>query len=179
MNSINPTTAEINSAVNLLSVLELAKDATKLKEVLKKIKEEQDAAAASFAAATEEASRAKQAMAELAAAQSQVDFDRAKLRDGMATLFKNNEDLELARADMRRERESFDNWMAAQREALAADKAKVDSVAFENARKAEEAALAMKDANVRMQHAEQLAAEAAAKLREYETKLAQLKAMVS
>lgn len=178
MNTINPTPAEIDSAVNLLSVLELAKDATKLKEALKKIKDEHDAVSAARAAAVQEASEAKQATADLAAKQSRLDSDRAKLKEGMAILFKNNEELELARAAMRGERESFDNWMAAQREALAADRAKVESVAFENKRRAEEAALAMKDADTRMQHAQQLAAEAAAKLRDYESKLAQLKAMV-
>ena len=46
MMNTNPSVAEIDATMNLLSVLELAKDASKLKTALQEIKDAQDALAA-------------------------------------------------------------------------------------------------------------------------------------
>jgi len=178
MNTINPTVAEIDAAVNVLAILEMAKDAGKLKATLQEVKDAQDAAASERAAADKAAADLRGLQAEIERENALIAQERAKLKQETAQILKNNEQTELMRAAMRDERERFDRWMAAEREVLDAAKAKVDSDAVANARRAEDLQAIEAAAATRVADAEAAIKAADAKRAEFDAKLANLKAMV-
>lgn len=178
MINTTPSVAEIDATMNLLSVLELAKDAGKLKSALQEVKAAQDAASAERAAADKAIAQAKADAIALATQQGQLDQQAAKLKEESAKVFKGSEEVELSREAMREERNRFDRWMAEQREALAGDQARVESDRVANARRAEDLK-SIEDAAANRSKAADAAIQAAdAKRGEFETKLASLKAMV-
>jgi hypothetical protein len=178
MMNTTPSVAEIDATMNLLSVLELAKDATKLKSALQDIKSAQDAAAAERKAADAAIATMRAQEADLQVQAGLVEQSKAKVKEESARAFKASEEIELARAGMVDERNTFDRWMAAQREALAADQARVESDRVAVARRAEDLQT-IEDAAARKVDEAQAAEKAAdAKRAEYEAKLAGLKAMV-
>lgn len=177
MNTI-PSAAEIDATMNLLSVLELAKDATKLKEALQEVKSAQDAASAERKGADEAIAQAKQQAAELDRQAGLVEQDRAKVKEESAKAFKASEEIELSREAMRDDRNKFDRWMADQREVLAANLAKIESDRVANARRAEDLKAIEDAADRRVKEADAAIKAADAKRAEYEAKLSNLKAMV-
>jgi hypothetical protein len=179
MMNTTPSVAEIDATMNLLSVLELAKDATKLKGALQEVKAAQDAAAAERNAADASIAQAKQQAAELERQASLVEQNRAKVKEESSRAFKASEEIELSREAMRDERNRFDRWMADQREALAADQARVESDRVANARRAEDLKAIEDAADRRVKEADSAIKTADAKRAEFEAKLASLKAMVN
>ena len=179
MSNINPTVAEIDATMNLLSVLELAKDATKLKGVLQQVKDAQDAAADERKAADASISQAKSQTAALARQEGLLEQEKAKVKEESAKVFKAAEEIELDRTAMRGERNQFDRWMAEQRESLAAEKARVESDRVANARRAEDLKAIEDAAGRRVQEADAAIKAADAKRAEFEAKLANLKSMVA
>ncbi len=174
-----PSVAEIDATMNLLSVLELAKDATKLKGALQEVKAAQDAASAERKAADAAIAQAKKQAAELERQAGLVEQDRAKVKEEYAKAFKASEEIELSRNAMRDDRNKFDRWMADEREQLAASQAKVESDRVANARRAEDFKAVEDAANLRVKEADAAIKAADAKRAEFEAKLAGLKAMVS
>ncbi len=173
-----PSVAEIEATMNLLSVLEMAKDAAKLKAALQDIKAAQDAASAERKDADEAIGKLQVEKAELQTQAGLVEQSKAKAKEDAARAFKASEDIEMIRAAMLEERNSFDRWMAVQREALAADQARVESDRVATARRAEDLQ-AIEDACARRVTEADAAIKAAdAKRAEFEAKLANLKAMV-
>lgn len=179
MNAITPSVAEIDATINVLSILELAKDASKLKDALGTIKAEKDAAAAERKAAQLAKEDIAAAQAALEDQQVQIDRDRAKLKQDQAASLKTSEELEQASVAMREERNRFDRWMAEEREALANLRARVESDAVANKRRAEDLMALEAKAATRERDADAAIAAADAKRAEFEAKLANLKAMVS
>lgn len=179
MINTTPSVSEIDATMNLLSVLELAKDATKLKGALKEIKAAQDAASAERKAADDYIAQAKQQAADLDRQAGVVEQSRAKVKEESARAFKAAEEVELSREAMRDERNRFDRWMADERERLTARQAKVESDHVANARRAEDLKIIEDAADRRAKEADAAIKAADAKRAEYETKLASLKAMVS
>ncbi len=179
MMNTTPSVAEIEATMNLLSVLELAKDATKLKGALQEIKSAQDAASAERKAADEAIAQSKKQAADLEKQAGLVEQDRAKCKEESARVFKSAEEVELSREAMRDDRNKFDRWMAEQREALAADQAKVEADRVANARRAEDLKAIEDAAARRVSEADAAIRAADAKRAEFETKLANLKSMVS
>jgi chromosome segregation ATPase len=174
-----PSVAEIDATMNLLSVLELAKDATKLKGALQEVKAAQDAASAERKAADASIAQAKQQAAELERQAGLVEQDRAKVKEESTRVFKAAEEVDLTREAMRDDRNKFDRWMADQREGLAASQAKVESDRVANARRAEDLKAIEDSADRRVKEADAAIKAADAKRAEFEAKLAGLKAMVS
>ena len=179
MMNTTPSVAEIDATMNLLSVLEMAKDATKLKSALQDIKAAQDAAMAERKAADAAIATAKAQEAALQVQAGLVEQSKAKVKEEAARAFKASEDIELIRAAVLEERNNFDRWMAAQREALAADQARVESDRVVNARRAEDLKAIEDAADRRVKEADSAIKAADAKRAEYEAKLASLKAMVN
>lgn len=179
MISTNPSVADIDATMNLLSVLELAKDAAALKKAVSQIKQAQDDAAAERKAADAEIAKAKANAAEVSVQQGLIEQEKARMKEELARMFKTSEELESARVAMRDERNRFDSWMAQQREALAAAQAKVDSDAAANVRRAEDLKAIERAAAAREQAASDALRSADAKRTEYEQKMAALKQMVS
>jgi chromosome segregation ATPase len=179
MNNVIASPSELESAVSLLSILEMAKDATKLKEALKKIKDAQAAAAEKAReaqAAQEESDRKIAALADRVAEVA----ERERKASAEALRVKSNaEFVEAEAAAIKAERARFDAWMAAEREALAALQAKVQSDAFSNERRASELADLEEAARQRMKDADVAIRTADARAQEYEAKVASLRAMVS
>ena len=176
--NITPSAVAVDTAANLLAFLEMAKDPSKLKAVLDQIKSAQDAAAAEAAAAREAKAEADatNAVAQLAAADANAAL--AKAREESARAAQASADADAVRAAAKAEREKFDNWMAKEREALANDKAKVESVAAANVKRAGELDQREAQADSELASARNLQA-AAEKLRvEYEQKIAALKSMI-
>jgi len=179
MLNTNPTAADIDATMNLLSVLEMANDATRLKAALQEIKDAQDAVASDRAKAEAAVAEAEGKSQELQTLASKLDAERLRLKEEEKRIFKNNEDVEASRVAMVDERNNFDAWMAAQREALAADKAKVESDAVANQRAVEDFQATVNESKSRLREADAVIKSAEAKRQEYEAKLAGLKAMVN
>lgn len=179
MNTINPTVAEIDAAVNVLAILEMAKDAGKLKAALQEVKDAQAAAATERAEADKALASLKAVEASLERDRALLEQERAKLKEESARVFKASGDVELDRAAMREERNNFDRWMAGEREAIAAARAKADSDAVANQRRAEEIASVEESAAARVRDAEAAIRAADAKRAEYEAKIDSLKKMVN
>ncbi len=178
MMNTTPSVAEIDATMNLLSVLELAKDATKLKGALQEVKAAQDAASAERKAADASIAQMRQQAAELERQAALIGQDRTKVKEESTRIFKASEEIELSRDAMRDERNRFDRWMADQREALAADQAKAESDRVANARRAEDLKAIEDAADRRAKEADAAIKAADAKRAEFEAKLANLKAMV-
>ena len=176
--NIKPLAAEIDAAVNVLSVLEMAKDASKIKATLQGVKEAQQEAARERAAAEKAIVDLCKERAQLDDQRKDLDAQAAKVREESARAFKNAEDVELSRVAMRNERDRFDKWMADQREALNAQIAKVQSDAVANERRHAELQEAKADAATRAAEAVAAIKAADARRAEYENKLSSLKAMV-
>lgn len=179
MISTSPTVAEIDAATKLLSILEMAKDASKLKESLAKIKEAQDAAAAERVAAEQAAASMLAGQRSLEQQQAKNASDMEKLREANALHIRNTEDLANERAAMKDERNRFDTWMAEQREeldrmksAVAAQASQVNAQAARIEQQAND--LAKREAGV-----EVLESAAKAKIAEYDQKIDNLKQMIS
>lgn len=170
--------SEVGQALQWLSVLEMAKDATKLKQALLPLQEAQQAAAEERQAADKAIAGAKQAMSDAASEMAKLEQERARLKEDQARLFKNGEDIEYSRAEMVRERTRFDDWMARERELLSAASAKVQSDAATVARRAQECDQRESQAGAELAKARGLQAAAEALRLEYEQKLNNLKAMV-
>lgn len=178
MISTTPTNAEVDAAISVLSVLEMAKDATKLKAALSGIKDAQDAAVAERKAADKSISQLKADANALLAQEAQIEQQRAKVKEESAKAFKAAEHIEAERAAMVEERNRFDHWMAQQREDLAAAQAKVESDRVANARRAEDLQLIEASCAAKAAEAEVAIRTANARCVEYEAKIANLKAMV-
>lgn len=178
MITTTPAVAEVNATMNLLSVLELAKDATAMKAALSALKSEQDKMAEthnSILAAQEKQNaliaQAEKAQDTAAAMQAKAEAENAKVMQNIA-------EVEADRAAMRDQRATFDTWMAAQREALDAQKAAVASQAAALNKFNDE----MNDRQKSLANAwlavEKAKADAEATRSEYEAKLASLKQLV-
>lgn len=179
MMNTTPTVAEIDATMNLLSVLELAKDATKLKDALKDIKKAQDAAAAERKKADKSLGDLKAKFAELDEQAAVIEQERAKIAEETARTLQASKDVEDLRIAMREQRIDFDRWMAQQREVLAAEQARAASDNVANARRAEDLKALEQDAARRAEQADAAKAAAEAKRGEYEAKLENLKQMIS
>jgi hypothetical protein len=178
MMNTTPSVAEIDATMSLLSVLELAKDAAKLKKALQEIKAAQDAASAERNAADEAIAQTNRQAAELQVEFGLLEQGRVKVKEETARALKASEDIELSREAMRDDRNKFDRWMADQREALVAEQAKVESTRVANARRAEDLKAIEDAADRRVKEADAAIKAADAKRAEYEAKLSNLKAMV-
>lgn len=178
MISTTPTVAEIDAAIHVLSILEMAKDATELKKSLAKIKAAKDDAKAVNDAASQKLADVNAGRRQLENEQARIDAELAKLREANQLHIRNTEDLANERAAMREERDRFDRWMATERNTLAALRARADSDMVTNDRRAAE--LASEAAQLEKRSGDVVAAQRAADaLRsEYEQKIASLKAMV-
>jgi chromosome segregation ATPase len=179
MMNTNPTAADIDAAINLLSILELAKDATQLKDALKDIKKAQDAAAAERKKADKSLADLKAKFAELDEQTAVIEQERAKLAIETARTLQASKDVDDMRVAMREQRIDFDRWMAQQREKLAADEARVASDSVANARRAEDLKTLEDEAARRADRADAAKAAADAKREEFEAKLENLKQMIS
>lgn len=178
MISTTPTVAEIDAAINVLSILEMAKDASKLKDALAKIKEAKDEAKAMNDMAAQKLADISTARRDLDSQQAIIESQQAKLREANQIHLRNNEDLAADRAAMREERDRFDRWMAEERNAVARLRAQAEADKSVNDRRGAElqAEAAQLDKIKADLAAQQRAADA---LRaEYEQKIASLKAMV-
>jgi len=179
MMSTTPTApSEVGQALQWLSVLEMAKDATKLKQALLPLQEAQQAAADERQAADKDIAEAKQAMSEVASEMAKLQQERARMKEDQARLFKNSEDIEYSRAEMVRERTKFDDWMARERELLSAASAKVQSDAAAVARRAQECDQRESQADAELARARGLQAAADAMRLDYEHKIAALKSII-
>jgi chromosome segregation ATPase len=179
MINTNPSVAEIDATINLLSVLEMAKDASKLKDALQALKFEKAEIEQAKQARDKAAHDAAQAAKAADEAASKAASAQAKVNQDMSSVAKGFADLEAARVAMKDERDKFDRWMAAEREALSRKVAEVESKAVMQARAEEDMAkreAAYKDAKSMLTAA---IAAADARRNEYESKLASLKQMVN
>ncbi len=179
MISTTPTApSEVGQALQWLSVLEMAKDATTLKQALLPLQEAQQAAAKERQAADKAIAEAKQAMSDVASEMAKLEQERARMKEDQVRLFKNSEDIEYSRAEMVRERTKFDHWMARERELLSAASARVQSDAAAVAKRAQECDQRESQADAELARARGLQAAADATRLDYEQKLAGLRAMV-
>lgn len=176
--NITPSAVAVDTAANLLSFLEMAKDPSKLKAVLDQIKGAQDAAAAEAQAARDAKADAEKTLAAAQDAAAKASQDLARAREEAARAAQAAADADSVRASVKAERQKFDDWMAGQREGLSADAARVAAEADLNRRRADE--LAQRAAQVDAAAAAAERAQAAAdELRaEYERKVAALKSIV-
>lgn len=176
--NITPSAVAVDTAANLLTFIELARDPSKLKAVLDQIKEAQDAAAADVAKAQAIQAEAAEiaAAADKKAAQADSDLTAAQAESQRAAAALAEADA--VRASIKTERNEFDGWMAQQREALAADRAKVASDADANKRTAADMFKLSQEIEAREAAAKAAQAAAEALREEYEQKMADLKAMV-
>lgn len=127
MINTSPSVAALDAATDLLSILELAKDASALKATIADVRAEALAAAAQI----EELAKAQSdldaawAKAEKAEAAAQVKIDKADA--DIANVAKGFADLEGARSAMKIDRSTQDQWAAQVREELANKQAKIAS----------------------------------------------------
>lgn len=179
MISTKPTVAEIDAAMNLLSILEMAKDASALKATLAGIKDQQAALAEQRELAAKDLETLAGGQLFLEEQQARLDADREKLRQENDKHIRNTADLAADRAAMKEERNRFDAWMAKEREEFDRLKARVSSDAAANNTRA--AQLEARNAELDKREADLASARAAADAKrvEYEQKLESLKAMVS
>ena len=174
-----PTAADLSSAINLLSVLELAKDATSLKTALQSLVDQTEVLAAQQAeletersalvAATADSVRAKDAAS---AERSQADIDISRVAQGFADLAAEREAMKVTRAQA-------DEQAAGVRQELADARALVDSDRDQVDRRERvlaERALAL---DAEYQKASDSLDAANAKGAEYDAKLANLKGLVA
>lgn len=176
--NITPSAVAVDTAANLLAFLEMAKDPSKLKAVLDQIKSAQDAAAAEAQAARDAKADAEGTLAAAQAEAARATADLARARDETAKATQAAAEADSVRAAVKAERQKFDDWMADQREALDAAKARVASDAAVNSSFAQELdsrerALAEKD-----EACSRVTAAAEALRAEYERKIAALKSMI-
>lgn len=176
--NITPSAVAVDTAANLLAFLEMAKDPSKLKAVLDQIKTAQDAAAAEAEAAKAAKKEALDIMREANEKSAAADRAAVTAREDSSRAAAASADAAAMRDSMKEERNKFDNWMAAEREKLAADQAKVKSDAAQNASMAEALAGAEKDAIEYRAEADRAMAAAEALRAEYEQKIAALKSMI-
>lgn len=176
--NITPSAVAVDTAANLLAFLEMAKDPSKLKAVLDQIKTAQDAAAAKVQSAREANESAAKTVAAAQAAAAKASQDLSLAREETAKAAQAAADADAVRASVKAERQKFDDWMAGQREALDAAKARVAADAAANSSFAQELdsrerALAEKD-----EACSRVTAAAEALRAEYERKIAALKSMI-
>ena len=179
MISTTPSVAEMNAAINVLTILEMAKDAKSMKEAMASLKAEQDKLDEARAANTKELEVIAGAQQFLEEERARVDAEKAKLVEANRIHIRNNEDLAADRALMKAERERFDNWMAEQREELDRVKARVSSDASANSKRTAELDAKAEEMAKRERELAGLEAAAKAKIAEYQQKLDALKQMVS
>jgi hypothetical protein len=176
--NITPSAVAVDTAANLLAFLEMAKDPSKLKAVLDQIKSAQTAAAAEATAAREAKAAAEALNASAQGEAAKAASALAKARDETAKAAQASAEADAMREIAKTERQKFDDWMSAQREALAAAQAKVDAEADGNKKRAASLDAREAQADADLANARNLQA-AAEKLRgEYEQKLAALRSMV-
>lgn len=121
------TKAQVGSAMELLSILEMAKDATALKASLAEIQARIDEQGQALRAAEEE--RAAAAV-ERQAADDQIARSQAILADIDAQrqrLQEQSLQVEQDRLHQKDERDQFDRWMAEQRDQISREKALIES----------------------------------------------------
>lgn len=176
--NITPSAVAVDTAANLLAFLEMAKDPSKLKAVLDQIKTAQDAAAAEVKAAeavkAEASAAARQAEAQKAKASSEL----AALREESAKAAAASADALAVRDAIKEERKRFDDWMAGQREALDAAKARVAADAAANSLFAQELDSRERALEERDEACSRVTAAAEALRAEYQQKIAALKSMI-
>ena len=177
--NITPSAVAVDTAANLLTFIELARDPSKLKAVIDQIKDAQDAAAAEVAAAAEAKAEMQDAVEEMAQSKAQIEKDAAAVASANADIARRIEEANAIAESAKAERVKFDNWMAAEREALANAKASVEAAADQVARRAAALSKAESEIADRFAAADAAMAAANAKGEEFEAKLAGLKAMVS
>lgn len=176
--NITPSAVAVDTAANLLAFLEMAREPAKLNAVLSQIKAAQDAAAAEAASAQElkddavKTANAAQALADKAAQ------DAASARDATARAAQAMAEAQSMSDHMRQERQAFDGWMAAEREKLAADRAKVASEAAGNAAYAHDLKEMLSSAEAKMADADKAMKAAEALREEYQQKISTLKSMI-
>jgi chromosome segregation ATPase len=179
MITTHPSVAEIDATINFLSVLEMAKDAAKLKGALASLKDAQTALAQQEKESTEAAKRAEAAQKRSETAANKVASEQAKLEREREALAKSTQDIEDSYAAMKAQRNDFDRWMAEERDKLSRQQALVTSeqVMLERAKDQ----LAQREAELsKEREAVQIELAAASEKRiELEAKLAGLKAMVA
>ena len=176
--NITPSAVAVDTAANLLAFLEMAKDPGKLKAVLDQIKAAQNAAAAEADAVREAKESAAKTMAAAQAAAAQASQDLSRAREEAAKAAQAAADADNVREAARAERQRFDDWMAQQREALAADAARVAADADQNKRNSADVDARAEAARSAFESAERAQHAAEALRAEYERKLAALKSIV-
>jgi colicin import membrane protein len=177
--SITPSAVAVDTAANLLEFLELARDPAKLKAVISQIKSAQDAAKAEVdkvQSIRDDAAKMSADAEKMAAKATNAAADAAAQAQRAAAAIA---EADAAREAMRDERNKFDNWMAGEREALAALRARADSDADANKRVAADLSKQLNALAAKEKSVEEAKAAADAARAEYEQKLASLKAMVS
>lgn len=179
MITTHPSVAEVDATLSLLSVLELAKDASKLKTALLTLKAEQDDLADAqkkhdnaVRRAQEATKRAEEAIGKSLAEKAAASEELARVAAGFA-------DLEAAREAMKAERDAFDRWMAGERDALSRRVAEVDSKAVQNEREGERLTRLEATLQGERQKLQSAMDAVAAKGDELDAKLNSLKAMVA
>lgn len=176
--NITPSAVAVDTAANLLAFLEMAKDPSKLNAVLSQIKTAQDAAAAEAQAAMAAKAEAEAAAREAEAQKAKAAGELSALREETSRAATASAEALAMRDSIKEERNRFDNWMAAEREALDAAKARVVADAAANSSFAQELdsrerALAEKD-----EACSRVTAAAEALRAEYQQKIAALKSMI-
>jgi chromosome segregation ATPase len=179
MINTNPSVAEIDATFQLLSVLELAKDATKLKESLKSIKDALYELHEKSEVYKELIQKNDQSVKRINDATIRAEREQAKANADIANVAKGFADLDDAKRIMKADRDKFDLWMAEQRESLARASADVNSKAaqvrnLEAEIEKREAGIASKEAKL-----DDAIKQAQAKQQDYEAKIASLKQVIS
>lgn len=176
--NITPSAVAVDTAANLLAFLEMAKDPSKLKAVLDQIKAAQDAAAAEAQAAQLVKVEAEDAAREAEAQKDQASRELSALREESARAASATADAMAMRDSMKEERNKFDTWMAQQREALDAAKARVAADAAANSSFAKELDSRESELAEKDEACSRLTAAAEALRNEYQQKIAALKSMI-
>lgn len=174
-----PSVADLNAATQLLSVLELAKDATALKAAIADLADAQSQFADQASKLAEERKAYEQSKANAErAADIALDAQRKSKEDQLKVSAAYGE-LADARDKQRAERNSFDQWMAEQRAAVNHKLADIES--REDQIKRREAALAKQADELAAQIVKAREAEAAANAKgaELAAKLDSLKQFVN
>jgi chromosome segregation ATPase len=179
MISTTPTVAEINAAIDFLTILEMAKDAKKLKDSLAQIQQAQSALADEAASANKAKAEAEAAVSKAQKKSDEIETKLAKLDEANRLHIRNTEDLANERAAMRDERSRFDEWMAKEREELDRVKSVVSSQASQNNLRSSSLDARAAELDKRADNLARLEEAAQAMKAEYEQKVANLKQFIS
>jgi len=175
---ITPSAVSVDTAANLLTFIELARDPSKLKAVVEQIKTAQEAASKEIEKAKIAQDAADKILAEAEKKEEKASQQLSAARTEAGKAAAAVAEAEAVRGQIAAERNKFDAWMATEREALANAKAVVNAAAEQNNKRDEAFASAEADLAKRVAQAVATQAAAEALQAEYKQKLSALKSVV-